>query len=228
MSPDDRRPDHRDWGRREYADALAEMRSLRAERRRGQIPDTLVLVEHPPVITVGVQGSAGDVFPAGIPVYQVERGGRSTFHGPGQLVGYPIVDLTPRGRDVRRYVREVEELVVRALAVLGLTAARVEGQRGVWIDGRRKIASIGVAVEEWVAFHGFALNVGVDLAVFRSFRPCGLSGEVMTSVSKELGRPVSLEELYGPVLAAWESLFSAAAPVVVPPLDPVPTAPVRP
>lgn len=223
MSLDGRPPALRDWGFREYGSALAEMRALRAARRRGQIPDTLLLVEHPAVITVGVQGSAGDVLPEGLPVYAVERGGRSTYHGPGQLVGYPIVDLTPRGRDVRRYVRDVEELVVQALATVGVSAGRREGHRGVWVAGERKIASVGIAVEEWVAFHGFALNVDPDLSVFRSFRPCGLPGEVMTSVAKELGRPVAVPELHAPVVAAWGSVFGtdAGGPL---PARPIPAA----
>jgi lipoate-protein ligase B len=211
MSPVESLLDHRDWGRREYGDSLAAMRALRGERHRGEIPDTLVLVEHPAVITVGVQGREGDVLPGGIPVFDVERGGKSTYHGPGQLVGYPIVDLTPRGRDVRRYVRDLEEVVVQALAETGVTAGRVEGKRGVWVDGRRKIASVGIAVEEWVAFHGFALNVDPDLSVFRSFRPCGLSGEVMTSVAKERDTAISVEDLRGPVLRAWELVFGPPA-----------------
>jgi lipoate-protein ligase B len=207
MSPDGPVLDHRDWGRREYGDSLQEMRRLRAARHRGEIPDTLVLVEHPPVITVGVQGQAGDVLPDGIPVFDVERGGHSTYHGPGQLVGYPIVDLTPRGRDVRRYVRDLEEVIIRSLAELSIAAGRVDGQRGVWVDSRRKIASVGVAVEEWVAFHGFAVNVATDLSVFRSFRPCGLPGEVMTSVARERGGHATVEELRAPVLRAWEWVF---------------------
>ncbi|MCI4353431.1 MAG: lipoyl(octanoyl) transferase LipB [Thermoplasmata archaeon] len=214
MSPVESVVDHREWGRREYADALAEMRSMRAARRRGEIPDTLILVEHPPVITVGVQGREGDVLPEGIPVFDVERGGKSTYHGPGQLVGYPIVDLNERRRDVRRYVGDLEELVIRALAEQSLTAARREGQRGVWVDGRRKIASVGIAVEEWVAFHGFALNVDTDLSVFRSFHPCGLPGEVMTSVSRERGVRVPIEDLREPILRAWQGIFGAPTGVV--------------
>jgi lipoate-protein ligase B len=210
MSPVEPLLDHRDWGRRDYGESLAEMRVLRAARRRDEIPDTLVLVEHPAVITVGVQGREGDVLPEGIPVFVVERGGKSTYHGPGQLVGYPIVDLTPRGRDVRRYVYDLEEIVVRALAETSVPAGRVDGKRGVWVDGRRKIASVGIAVEEWVAFHGFALNVDTDLSVFRSFRPCGLSGEVMTSVSRERSASVSLDELRSPIVRAWESVFGRA------------------
>jgi lipoate-protein ligase B len=207
MSPDEPLLDHSDWGRREYGDSLAEMRALRAARRRGEIPDTLVLVEHPPVITIGVQGRGGDVLPDGIPVFDVERGGKSTYHGPGQLVGYPIVDLIPRGRDVRRYVYDLEQVVVQALAETSVPAGRVEGKRGVWVDGRRKIASVGIAVEEWVTFHGFALNVDTDLSVFRSFRPCGLSGEVMTSVSRERGASVPIDELRAPIVRAWETVF---------------------
>ena len=228
MSPVEPLLDHRDWGRREYGDSLAEMRALRAERRRGEIPDTLVLVEHPAVITVGVQGREGDVLPGDIPVFDVERGGKSTYHGPGQLVGYPIVDLTPRGRDVRRYVYDLEEVVIRALAETSIAAGRVEGQRGVWVDGRRKIASVGIAVEEWVAFHGFAVNVDTDLSVFRSFRPCGLSGDVMTSVSRERGSTASIDELRAPIVRAWETLFARPTRVADPGPVTLPSTPVLP
>ncbi len=217
MSPDGR-PAHRDWGFREYASALAEMRELRAARRRGEIPDTLLLVEHPPVVTVGVQGSAGETLPPGLPVVAVERGGRSTYHGPGQLVGYAIVDLAPRGRDVRRFVGDLEEVVLGSLAGTGIPAGRVPGRRGVWVHGERKIASVGVAVEEWVSFHGFALNVSTDLGVFRSFRPCGFPGEVMTSVERETGRPADLRDFQAPVVRAWEAVFGAPPPVP-PPTD---------
>jgi lipoate-protein ligase B len=216
MSPVEPLLEHRDWGRREYGDSLAEMRALRARRRRGEIPDTLVLVEHPPVITVGVQGRAGEVFPEGIPVFDVERGGHSTYHGPGQLVGYPIVDLTPRSRDIRRYVHDLEEVVIEALTETSVPAGRVEGQRGVWVEGRRKIASVGIAVEEWVAFHGFAVNVDTDLSVFRAFRPCGLPGELMTSVSRERGNRVPVAELKAPTIRAWEAVFAGPSVTVTP------------
>ncbi|MCI4360128.1 MAG: lipoyl(octanoyl) transferase LipB [Thermoplasmata archaeon] len=206
-------PDVREWGRREYVEALEEMRRLRAARRRGAIGDTLLLVEHPPVITVGVQGEDGDVFPADVPVVRVERGGKSTYHGPGQLVGYPIVDLDPRGHDVRRFVGELEELVLRALASVGLAAGRVPGRRGVWVDGERKIASIGIAIEEWVTFHGFAINVDVHLEAFRSFHPCGFDPKVMTSVAAELRRPFPAFDLVAPVRTAWGELFG---PVLTP------------
>ena len=205
-------PAHRDWGRREYGAALAEMRALRAARQAGVIGDTLILVEHPPVYTVGVQGADGEALPPEVPVFHVERGGKATYHGPGQLVGYPIVDLTPRGRDVRRFVHEVEELVVRAVAEMGISASRVEGRRGVWVAGERKIASVGVAVEGWVTFHGFALNVSTDLTAFGAFHPCGLDATVMTSVERELGHPVAPDLLVPGVLRAWNDLFGVADP----------------
>ena len=217
MSPGGRPlPDRRDWGLVEYGSALAEMRQLRAARARGEIPDTLLLLEHPPVYTVGVQGAGDDRFPDSVPVFHVERGGKGTYHGPGQLVGYPIVDLSARGKDVRRFVHDVEELVVQALGTVGVTAARVPGKRGVWVDGERKIASVGIAIEEWVSFHGFALNVSVDLAAFRVFHPCGFDGAVMTSVEQELGRPVSVQELKQPIVTSWEALFGATAPPPAP------------
>ena len=166
--------DHRDWGSRDYGDALREMRDLRAARRLVEIPDTLVLVEHPPVITVGVQGLAGDILRGGFPVFNVERGGHST--SPRSTAsswatrssisprgaGSPTLSARPRGGGY--------SIPRRTLRGTG----RVDGQRGVWVEGRRKIASVGIAVEEWVAFHGFAVNVSTDLSVFHTLRPCGL------------------------------------------------------
>jgi len=196
-----------EWGRREYGDALAAMRELVRARRAGEVPDTLVLVEHPEVITVGVEGDDGGAAASGLPVFSVERGGRATYHGPGQLVGYPIVDLTGRGRDVRRFVHDVEELLVRANRSLGVDSGHVSGRRGVWVDQRRKIASVGIAIDHWVTFHGFALNVDPDLSAFERFRPCGFDGALMTSLARELGRPVTLREAEAPVRAAWAELF---------------------
>ncbi|MGA8303711.1 MAG: lipoyl(octanoyl) transferase LipB [Thermoplasmata archaeon] len=197
-----------DWGQREYADALAEMRSMVRARRSGANEDTLILVEHPPVVTVGVEGDDGEAARSGFPVIPVERGGRGTYHGPGQLVGYPIVHLDYRSRDVRRFVHEVEEVVVDALAAYGVRAGHVSGRHGVWVDGERKIASIGIAVDHWVTFHGFALNVDLDLAPFEQFHPCGLSGSVMTSLARELGHPVSTASVKPAVIRAWNERFA--------------------
>jgi lipoate-protein ligase B len=196
-----------EWGRREYRDALESMRAMVRERRAGRIGDTLILVEHPPVITVGVEGDDGAAARSGLPVVSVERGGQATYHGPGQLVGYPIVDLDPRGRDVRRFVHDVEEVVVRSVAPFKVVAGHVSGRRGVWVDGQRKIASIGIAVDHWVTFHGFALNVSTDLSKFAAFHPCGFSPDVMTSVEREIGRPVTVAEVIPFVRAAWEARF---------------------
>jgi len=196
-----------DWGRRDYRESLEEMRKLARARRLGTIPDTLIFVEHPPVVTVGVEGDDGAAARSGLPVVAVERGGRATYHGPGQLVGYPIVDLEPRGRDVRRFVHDVEEVVVDGLATAGIVAGHVSGKHGVWVDGERKIASIGIAVDHWVTLHGFAVNVDVDLAPFSQFHPCGLSGSLMTSMSVELARTVTLPSVRPAFAAAWQSRF---------------------
>jgi lipoate-protein ligase B len=214
-----------EWGRREYSESLDAMRSLVRERREGAILDTLVLVEHPPVVTVGVEGDDGSAATSGLPIVSVDRGGRATYHGPGQLVGYPIVDLEPRGRDVRRFVHDVEEVVVRSVAPFGVVAGHVSGRRGVWVAGERKIASIGIAVDHWVTLHGFALNVDPDLGAFDRFHPCGFSGSVMTSLSREVGRSVRLEEVVPHVIRSWQEVFgdpsgsAAGDPVggVVPP-----------
>ena len=192
------------------------MRELVVARRSGTIPDTLVLVEHPAVVTVGVEGDDGSAARSGLPVVAVERGGHATYHGPGQLVGYPIVDLTPRGHDVRRFVRDVEALVGGAIAPFGVHGAHVSGQPGVWVDGRRKIASIGIAVDHWVTFHGFALNVEPDLSAFERFRPCGLDGTLMTSLARELGRTVGIPEVRPHVIAAWEAGFAGSPPSGMP------------
>jgi lipoyl(octanoyl) transferase len=205
-----------DWGTRDYRDSLAAMRALVRERRANSVPDTLVLVEHPPVVTVGVEGDDGGARTVGLPVVEVERGGRATYHAPGQLVGYPIVDLTPRGRDVRAFVHGVESAVVAAVGEFGVRAGHVSGQRGVWVDGSRKLASVGVAVEGWVTYHGFALNVDLDLAPFERFHPCGFDSPVMTSLARELGRRVSVEDVKPAVVRAFRAQ-AEAVPRAAPP-----------
>lgn len=215
-----------DWGRRDYVEALDAMRSLVRARRAGAVGDTLVLVEHPEVLTVGVEGDDGSAARSGLPVVPVERGGRATYHGPGQQVGYLIVDLAARGHDVRRFVRELETLVVRAVAPLGVRAGHVAGRRGVWVEDRRKLASVGIAVDHWVTFHGFALNVDPDLSAFSRFRPCGFDPGVMTSLARELGRPIGLTEVRPHLLSAWSSVFGGPFPGAGP--DPLPTAPAVP
>lgn len=181
-------------GLRPYGEVLALQRECAARRITGDLDeDTLILVEHPPVVTLG-RRAADNKLPVtaeflaarGIELFEVERGGGVTFHGPGQLVGYPIFDLRAHREDLHWYLRQVEEALIRALAELGIPASRNAGYTGVWTRGR-KIASIGVHARSWVTWHGFALNVSTDLRYFDLMTPCGIDGVVMTSVERELG-----------------------------------------
>jgi lipoate-protein ligase B len=183
-------------GRRDYADSWELQKRLVARRQAGEIADVLVTVEHPDVITLGRKlGAQANVLEHDIPIFEIERGGDVTYHGPGQLVGYPILALEGDERDLHAYLRNLEEGLMRTCAEFGLAAGRREGLTGVWIDGVRKIASLGIAVRRWVTLHGFALNVATDLAKFTAINPCGLDAAVMTSIARETGRPVSLEDV---------------------------------
>lgn len=183
----------RDLGLMEYAQAWQLQKRLVVERVEGKIPDTLLLVEHPPVITMG-SSARPEAMLLPLPVYKVERGGDITYHGPGQLVGYPIIHLGERGLKVRNYLRLLESVLIEAVAPLGVSGERLEGFTGVWAGGR-KIASIGVAVKQQVSYHGFALNVNCDLKHFRLIYPCKLEPEQISSLSQHLGRPVSMPEI---------------------------------
>jgi lipoate-protein ligase B len=185
-----------DLGTRGYGEVLGLMRELVAARQADAIPDTLVLVEHPEVITLGRSAKPENVRAAGdLVVVAVERGGDVTYHGPGQLVAYPIFWLREHERDLHRYLRALEETILRTLADFGLTGMRVPGRTGVWIGegtSPRKLASIGVAIRRWVTLHGLALNVNTDLARFAAINPCGFPASVMTSMARELGATVPL------------------------------------
>ncbi len=202
MNPRNPRLDVRHLGRLAYADALALQNELREARAEGRVGDTVLLLEHPDVITFGRGARGGNALmedaelrAAGYDVFRVNRGGDVTWHGPGQLVGYPILDLAPRKRDVHAYLRALEGVLIGALADYGIDAIRRDGYAGVWLDGRRKIASIGVGLRHWLTMHGFALNVCCDLRRFEAIVPCGLEGVEMTSVSEVLGRAVALREM---------------------------------
>lgn len=179
-----------------YGEALQLQGRLRDDRLAGTIPDTVLLLEHPDVITLGRGASAENLLldeaalhRDGYDVFRVNRGGDVTWHGPGQLVGYPILDLSARGEeDVHRYVRTLEGVLIDTLADFGIPAERRRGYTGVWLDPRRKIASIGVGVRRWVTMHGFALNVSCDLNRFSPIVACGLHGVEMTSMRSVLGR----------------------------------------
>jgi lipoyl(octanoyl) transferase len=198
-----------DLGVMPYADALSLQREAARARLSGAIADDLLLlVEHPPVITLGRSTKPGNLLATpellaarGVDLFEVERGGDVTFHGPGQLVGYPIVNLERHTQDLHWYLRRLEEVMVRALAPWGIVATRNPGKTGVWV-GNRKIASIGVHARQWVTWHGFALNVTTDLSYFDLMVPCGIADVVMTSVEREL-----LDAASGACLAPSPTLF---------------------
>ena len=194
-------------GRVPFEDALRLQEEIVARKGADlSVPDELLLLEHEPVYTIGRtpdQSSLRDVARLSHPVVQINRGGQATYHGPGQLVGYPLLDLRTRGQDLHRYLRGLEEVLIVLLGEYGVVGERREGMTGVWVGGK-KIASIGVGVRKWISMHGFALNVSGDLAAFAEITPCGLSGVEMTSVSRECEREVSVREVadrVGPIFA---------------------------
>jgi lipoyl(octanoyl) transferase len=183
-----------------YVEAWELQRSLAASVGQGEIPDTVMLLEHPPVVTLGRRAEAGELhIPEGteVEVVETDRGGKSTYHGPGQLVCYPILDLTRHGQDVKRYCRDLEEALIRTLAAVGVEATRIQGLTGIWLERPpRKIASIGVHISKWVTTHGYALNVDLDPAPFTEWiTACGLEDTAFTTIARELGRPVSVDEV---------------------------------
>jgi lipoyl(octanoyl) transferase len=188
-------------GRVPYGEAWDLQRSLAAAVGRGAVPETVIFLEHPPTITLGRRTEDGEIHvPDGaeVEVVETDRGGRSTYHGPGQLVCYPILDLKLHGRDVKRYLRDLEEAIIRTVAAFGVEAMRIEGLTGVWVPGTlpRKIASIGVHLSRWISTHGYALNVDLDPAPFTEWiTACGLEDASFTSLARELGRPVALDEV---------------------------------
>jgi lipoate-protein ligase B len=198
-----------------YADALAIQRAAAKARITGELSeDLLLLVEHPPVVTLGRSSKAAHLLASpellrarGVELFEVERGGDVTFHGPGQLVGYPIVDLKRHRQDLHWYLRQVEEMLMRALATYGLQGGRSTGYTGVWV-GDRKIASIGVHARDWVTWHGFALNVTTELSYFDLIVPCGIQQVSMTSIAKELGlADLALSDVGDRVAHAAAELF---------------------
>jgi lipoyl(octanoyl) transferase len=183
-----------------YREAWDLQRSLAAAVSQGAIPDAVVFLEHPPVVTLGRRTDSGELHvPAGaeVDVVETNRGGKSTFHGPGQLVCYPILDLRRHGKDVKKYVRDLEEALIRTLSPLAVEATRIEGLTGVWLERPpRKIASIGVHISRWITTHGYALNVDLDPAPFTEWiTACGLEDAAFTTVARELDRPVAVAEV---------------------------------
>ena len=189
-----------DLGLVPYREAWELQRSLAGGVSQGAIPDTVVFLQHPPVVTLGRRTDGGELHlpeSAEVEVVETDRGGRSTFHGPGQFVCYPILDLRRHGKDVKKYVRDLEEALIRTLAPLELDATRIDGLTGVWLQRPpRKIASIGVHISRWVTTHGYALNVDLDPAPFTEWiTACGLEDAAFTTIARELGRDVSVDEV---------------------------------
>ena len=203
-----------DLGVMAYAPALELQREVARRMIAGEISDdVLLLVEHPPVVTLGRGAKSAHLLASpeflrarGVDVFEVERGGDVTFHGPGQLVGYPVLNLKRHRQDLHWYLRQVEESLIQALATLGITAGRQAGQTGVWTQGR-KIASIGVHAREWVTWHGFALNVSTDLSYFDLMVPCGITGVTMTSIERERGERIGLPVVAASVVEAFRKVF---------------------
>jgi lipoyl(octanoyl) transferase len=203
-----------------YPDTLALQRSLVEERKAERVPDLLLLVEHPPVLTLGVRGDGGrshilasdeQLAGLGIDVFETGRGGDVTYHGPGQIVGYPIVDLRPDRCDVHRYVRDLEEVLIRTVADFGLTGTRIAGLTGVWV-GEQKVAAIGVRISRWITSHGFALNHSTNLSHFELIVPCGISDRGVTSLDQLGCRATRLEvetQLIGHFAAVFEASVSS-------------------
>lgn len=207
-------------GQIDYQASLDLQAGLVEDRRAGRIGDTLLLLEHPPVITLGVKTRHGakhivaseeELARHGVTVHETGRGGDVTYHGPGQLVGYPIFDLKPDRCDVHKYVRDLEQVLILALGGFGIQGGRVNGLSGVWVgdEGKeKKIAAIGVRISRWITSHGFALNVATDLRHFQLIVPCGIADRGVTSVEGELGRVVPMPEIETAVTRGFEAVFA--------------------
>jgi lipoyl(octanoyl) transferase len=195
-----------------YGEAWELQRSVADAVSRGALPDTVLLLEHPPVITLGRRTEEGELhIPPGaeVEIVETDRGGKSTYHGPGQLVCYPIFDLTRHGQDVKKYCRDLEEALIRTLAPFGFEATRIAGLTGIWLERPpRKVASIGIHISKWISTHGYALNVDLDPAPFTEWiTACGIEDAQFTTIARELGRPVAVDEVRPHAIAALAEVF---------------------
>jgi len=207
--------DFRWLGTVSYADGLALQNELVEQRHRGEIGDTVLLLEHEPVYTIGRtrdQTSLRDPGDLPHPVFEINRGGQATYHGPGQLVGYLILDLNVHGRDLHDYLRRIESFLIAFAGHFGMEAGRREGLTGVWVEDR-KLASIGVGVRKWISMHGFGLNVSSDLSGYEAITPCGIANVTMTSLSKESGREITVEEAARAIEPCLREAFAPGATV---------------
>jgi lipoate-protein ligase B len=196
-----------------YSEAYGLQRALQHQRVEGKIPDVLLLLEHPPTITIGKSGKLDNILTSkerlvqhGIALFFIDRGGDVTCHGPGQIVGYPIVDLGQRGKDLHRYVNDLEEVMLRTLKDFSIDGNRDECHPGIWVNGE-EIAAIGLSVRRWVSMHGFALNINIDLEHFSFINPCGFSDRRATSMSKILGNDVPMEKVTHSLISHFYEVF---------------------
>lgn len=204
--------DVKDLGLIAFAEAFALQEELVASVLAGTSAETLLLLEHPPVYTLGRSGHLENILDPSIETVHINRGGDITYHAPGQLVGYPIISLGQRRRDLRHYLRFLEEVLIQVAADFGIESYRVDGETGVWTE-QGKLASIGAGARRWVTMHGFALNVSLDLAGFQSIIPCGIVGCTMTSLQEILGRPVSMAEVKERTVIHFENLLDQWLPL---------------
>jgi lipoyl(octanoyl) transferase len=198
-----------------YREALALQRSVASAVSQGELPDTVLLLEHPPVITLGRRTESGELHvpeDANVDICETDRGGKSTYHGPGQLVCYPVFDLTRHGQDVQKYCRDLEEALIGTLSAFKLEAERIEGLTGIWLTRPpRKIASIGVHISKWITTHGYALNVDLDTAPFTKWiTACGLEDAAFTTMARELGQPLRVDDVRASACAAIADVFDLA------------------
>jgi lipoyl(octanoyl) transferase len=205
-----------------YGEAVAMQRALVEERRAGSIPDVLLLLQHPPVITLGVKTASSRanivatperLAALGVETHETGRGGDVTYHGPGQIVGYPIIDLKPDRCDVHRYVRDLEEVMIRVCGDYGVNAGRIAGLTGTWI-GAEKIGAIGVRISRWITSHGFAFNVSTNLDHFKLIVPCGISDRGVTSLERATGRTIAIPEVEDAFVRHFAEVFDATNPPV--------------
>jgi lipoyl(octanoyl) transferase len=208
--------DVRRLGTVDYQAALDLQQTLVEQRKQGLIPDHLLLLEHPHVITLGVRSrndrshvlaTPESLAAGGVELFETGRGGDVTYHGPGQLVGYPIIDLKPDRCDVHRYVRDLEDVLIQTVADFGITAGRIEGLTGIWA-GQEKLAAIGVRISRWVTSHGFALNVNTDLSRFGLIVPCGITDKGVTSMQRLLGHAIPMAEVEDALIRRFSALFA--------------------
>jgi len=196
-----------DLGYMDYEKSLEMQRIIVEKRQANELPDVLLTVEHPHVYTIGRRGKIEDVPQMTIPIVRVERGGSVTYHGPGQLIAYPIIKLDATQMDVHQLVNMLEEVGICLLKDYNVVAERVAGKPGVWVKGK-KIASIGLAIKNWVTYHGIAININVDLRYFRAIKPCGFSPDLITSLNEILGREVSMNEIKQKFIQHFAKIFS--------------------